>query len=878
MIEQYEVYCLADRHFYERLDRSQAEHADFEICARPLPDGWEHQGTDTWMHYAPPGEAVRPQGWKVHISARIDDAERALAIVWDYCTAHRIPFKYLRSRSVMVMFNAKSAFRGSSGKLVTIYPPDESRLEPIVRELDELLAGVQGPYILSDLRYGAGPVFVRYGGFTERHCLGDNGERVLAIEDQDGNLVPDVRGATFALPPWVSLPAFLEPHLAARNAVTTEGLPYRIESVLQFSNSGGVYLGRDLRTQQQVVLKEGRPFAGLDVADRDAITRLAHERDILQRLAGLDVVPKLVDYFTLGDHQFLVQEFIDGNPLQRLMVQRYPLTRADCSAESIAAYTEWALEMVERVAEAVRLLHGRGVVFGDLHPDNILVTADGRVVLIDFEVSTLAADEARSALAHPGYGAPRDRQGVQVDEYALACLRIGLFAPQTTIMLPVHRAKAAHLADLVTATFPLPSGALDETVATIIGASAEDLGVPLADLPMPAADPGSWSAVRDAMRTAILAAATPERHDRLFPGDIAQFEPGGGINLAYGAAGVLLALSAVGAEPVSEHEDWLRKRALDPPAGTGPGFYDGLHGVAYALHALGHQQDALDALDICLRDQWQHLGQDLFSGLAGSALNLLHFGTVTGERNFTEQGLRMAELCAERLGGVDDVPELSGGTNPRAGLLFGSSGSALLFLRAFEVTRDPAFLDRAAVALRQDLRRCVPGEDGSLQVNQGWRTLPYLDEGSIGIALVLERYLRHRPDEEFATALRSAGLVARSRYFVQSGLFTGRAGIIAAQGTGLRPDDPGAAPAADTAEQIERLSLHALPYGGGLAFPGNQLMRLSMDFATGTAGVLFAVGTVLHDRPVSLPFLESPGTAVDRGSSDRPVPTSNEGR
>ena len=850
MIEQYEVYCLADRLFYERLDRSPEEHPDFEMCSRPLPFGWEHQGSDTWMNYSPVGDAVRPQGWKIHVSARLDDAERVLDVVWNYCTARRIPFKYLRSRPVMVMFNAKSAFRGSSGKLVTIYPPDESRLEPIVTELDELLAGVQGPYILSDLRYGAGPVFVRYGGFTERHCLGDNGQRVLAIEGPDGDLVPDVRGATFALPPWVPLPAFLEPHLAARNAVTTEGLPYKIESVLQFSNSGGVYLGRDLRTDRQVVLKEARPYAGLDVADRDATTRLAHERDILKRLAGLDVVPELLDWFTLGDHQFLVQEFVDGNPLQRMMVQRYPLTRADCSAETIAAYTSWAWEMVDKVAAAIGLLHGRGVVFGDLHPDNILVTADGRVVLIDFEVSALAADAARSALAHPGYGAPRDRQGEQVDEYALACLRIGLFAPQSTIMLPLHRAKAAHLADLIGETFPLPAGALDPAVATIIGSSGESSDLLLPDLPMPSAARSGWAGLRDAMRRAILASATPDRDDRLFPGDIAQFEPGGGINLAYGAAGVLHALAAVGTEPVPEHEDWLRKRALDPPPGTGTGLYSGLHGVAHVLHALGHRQDALDALDICLNGSWQTLGQDLFSGLAGTALNLLHFGADTGDRTFTENGLEMAALCAERLGGVEDVPEVSGGDNPRAGLLYGSSGSALLFLRAFEITGDAGFLDHAAVALRQDLRRCTSGEDGSLQVDQGWRTLPYLDEGSVGIALVLERYLRHRPDEQFAGALASARLVTRSRYFVQSGLFTGRAGIIAALGTGLRSGGP------EAAEQISRLALHALPYGAGLAFPGNQLMRLSMDFATGTAGVLFALGTVLHDRPVSLPFLE----------------------
>ncbi|MDQ4112929.1 MAG: hypothetical protein M3306_17830, partial [Actinomycetota bacterium] len=50
----------------------------------------------------------------------------------------------------------------------------------------------------------------------------------------------------------------------------------------------------------------------------------------------------------------------------------------------------------------------------------------------------------------------------------------------------------------------------------------------------------------------------------------------------------------------------------------------------------------------------------------------------------------------------------------------------------------------------------------------------------------------------------------------------------------------------------------ALPYGGGLAFPGNQLLRLSMDLGSGTAGVLLALGAAFHDEPVHLPFLGPP--------------------
>jgi hypothetical protein len=323
---------------------------------------------------------------------------------------------------------------------------------------------------------------------------------------------------------------------------------------------------------------------------------------------------------------------------------------------------------------------------------------------------------------------------------------------------------------------------------------------------------------------------------------------------------VLYALHRTGAGRFPEYDDWLRKHALDPVKGIG--LYDGLHGVAHVLDELGYRQDALDALDRCLAAPLESCELGLQSGLAGIGLNLLHFA---GEPGLLAAAIRVIDLVADRLGGPDDVPEISGEGNPRAGLMFGSSGAALLFLTAYERSRDTGLLDLAATALRQDLRRCVRERYGTLQVNQGWRTLPYLEEGSAGIALILDRYLRYRPDDDLAEALPALRRVNHSRYFVQPGLFMGRAGLIAA--AAMQAETPGR-PDAVVSALIRGLDWHALPYQGGLAFPGNQLLRLSMDLATGSAGVLLALGAALHDQPVALPFLGPPTAA------GRPIPTS----
>ncbi|MFF5074796.1 class III lanthionine synthetase LanKC [Micromonospora olivasterospora] len=860
MDERYDTYCAADRLFYDSLGSAVAQ-PTFAAADRPVPPGWRRESLDDWLIHAPDGGSLPQQGWKIHVSATLTNAERVLDAVWAYCVARGLSFKFLRGPRTLLLRNSKYASRSGSGKFVTIYPRDEAELELTCKELDALLAGEAGPYILSDLRYGAGPVHVRYGGFARRYCLSPDGQVVPAIADADGTLVPDRRDPVFHVPDWVTLPDFLAPHLAARSANSTDEVPYRIEKVIHFSNGGGLYVGRDLRTDAEVVLKEARPHAGLDADGTDAVARLEREAATLRRLADLPQVPAVHDEFTLGEHRFLALEFIEGRPLNKVLVDRYPLIDADATDADRAEYARWARGILDQVEAVLTAIHERGLVYGDLHLFNIMVRPDDRVALVDFEVAAPIEGHRRPGLRNQGFAAPGDRTGPAVDRYALACLRLALFLPLTQLVR-LGPDKAAHLAEVVAENFPVAREWLDEAVAEIVGGEPR---------PAPDGDPyrvdGDWPAVRRRLRDAIRASATPERADRLFPGDIAQFHTGG-LNLAHGAAGVLHALAVSGAGRFPEHEDWLVRHATAPASGTRIGFYDGLHGVAYALEHLGRRQDALDVLDVCLRQPWAELDLSLGGGLAGIALNLTELATRTGEPGLHDAARELTAVVVERL--ADDAgPDVSGGRHPYAGLLRGRTGAALLMLRRYELTGEAALLEHAATALRQDLRRCVVRPGGALEVNEGWRTMPYLGQGSVGIGLVLDQYLRHRADERFAEASAGVRRAARSPFYAQTGLFAGRAGIIAYLAT--LTDEP--EQRRELERQVRRLAWHALPYGGGTAFPGEQLLRLSMDLGTGTAGVLLALAAVRHDEPVALPFLAPPAGAPRLPRSGEGDPT-----
>jgi hypothetical protein len=874
----YEAFCMADAAFYDAPARSTTD-IPYPLGERPAPSTWQRSTTDHWVLYTPIDHKLPAQGWKVHVSGCLDNAERIMETVWDYCTTRDIAFKVLCSPRVVLARNAKYAGRGGSGKLVTVYPRDELELEGICTDLDGLLAGEHGPYILSDLRWAAGPVHVRFGGFASRYCEDEQGNQVLAIADADGVLVPDVRGPVFSVPPWVEPPDCLGPHLAARGATTVVDIPYTIEQALHFSNGGGVYRGVDRRSGEAVVLKEARPHAGLSGDFTDAVFRLRRERDALERLAGVAAVPRLLDYLSIGEHEFLVMEHIDGEPLNGVTARRCPLLDDTADETALADHAAWVMDIHRQVESAIAEIHERDMVYGDLHLFNVIVRPDGRIALVDFEMAVDVASDQRPTLGAIGFVAPLDRTGFDIDLYALACLQFALFLPLARIM-GLDRAKVAHLAAIVAENFPVPQVWLDHAVETITAKPGHP--VPYHQWRLePDAD--GWQGVRSWVSAGIVASATPERHDRLFPGDIRQFDGTGtgGLNIAHGAAGVLYALAVTGAGAPPAYEEWLIRGAH----GVGPtarlGFYDGLHGVAHVLTRLGHHDEAMKLVDRCLGEPWDQCGDDLYGGVAGIGLHLAHMADLTGDPALDEAARSAAQLVADRLGAVDDVPEISGGAHPLAGLMYGSSGRALLFVRMHERTGDAAFLDHAETALRQDLRRCVRREtSGQLHVNEGFRTLPYLAIGSTGIGLVLRRYLACRPDDELAAALGAISGAARAPFYVQSGLFNGRAGMVlyladsrtALAGVGgvdgqaepgehdMVDRDEGGEPVgvavdADLADQTRRLSWHALSHRGQLAFPGDQLLRLSMDLATGSAGVLLALGAALHDEPVHLPLL-----------------------
>ncbi|WP_129295440.1 class III lanthionine synthetase LanKC [Streptomyces lydicus] len=858
-----ESFALADRTFFDWPGNWDLEATRFP--APPLPDGWRREDNEAWTFCRPPEDRLPDQGWKIHVSAAPEDATRTLADVAAYCTRHGIAFKYLKSANVLRALSRKYAQRSSAGKLLTVYPVDDAEFARTLEGLDALVGGRPGPYVLTDLRFRQGPLHVRYGGFRTHYTEDTDGELVTALHRPDGTPEPDRRTPVFHTPDWVELPDVLKDSLAARQAL--DDFPYRITGALQFSHGGGVYravpTGADAlgAGEAGVVLKEGRPYSGTDGTGRDAVSRIAHEHRMLQRLAGMPGIPRTFGTFQVRDHLFLVLEDIAGQDFQTWLAAHHPLTVPDPDEQAVAHYRDRALALFGRIEALVATVHGRGIRIGDLHPGNLIIRPGDEPVLIDFEVADELDRATPSSLGAPGFHRA-DATGADGDHYALAAIGLWLFLPLAALgglapdKAPALLAAAAErfgLPDALVARLAPQLAPNDNTTATL------------------RSSPGTFppTDVLVSLARGLRDSATPHRTDRLYPGGFEQFVEGGA-GFGHGAAGVLWARHTALGERDEQGAAWLRA-AVDRVPAERIGFYDGLHGIAYVLRQLGDDEAALRALDRAADKLSVRHCPSLYRGLSGVGLNLLHFADALDSADLRRQALGLADRVTERLTAARTEPverRRRRGSKDAAGLMYGWSGAALFLLAAHRATGDPALLDEAVHAVHRDLDRCAPGPQHTLQVDEGFRLLPYLDNGSAGIALVAAELLRVRDDDRIRAALPALLRACAADFVIESGLLGGRAGLLAtlaalrdrvplSPDAGDRPDGPAlSSPDVDRylRRHLTRLGQHAMTWNGATVFPCDGRARISMGLADGGAGVLLALSATERGTPL-LPFL-----------------------
>lgn len=371
---------------------------------------WDIRTDDLWCTVTPHDAVLPTQGWKIHVSAATSGATTVLDRVCDVLVPRRVPFKCAADTEFLRLLNSREAERVSSGKFITVYPRDDIEFVELVDALDLATRGMVGPGVMSDRACRPGSiVHYRYGGFTHRSRLGNDGAYRPTLTAPDGSLVEDSREAWFAPPPWAPDP--LASRHARQGADGSGGVlvagRFAVTAAIRHSAKGGVFVGTDTVTGSEVVVKQARAYVEVDHSGRDAHAALRHESALLERLADTGLTPAHVALVEQEGTLFLAQERISGSSL-RAWVMRHAGTEPRDPGGSPDVPWELARNVVAELIGVVAGMHRAGLVIRDLAPTNVMVTPEGRLRLIDLE---LAADTGSfaGAAGTPGYRAPEQR-------------------------------------------------------------------------------------------------------------------------------------------------------------------------------------------------------------------------------------------------------------------------------------------------------------------------------------------------------------------------------------------------------------------------------------------------------------------------------------
>ncbi|HEX2340334.1 MAG TPA: protein kinase [Vicinamibacterales bacterium] len=177
---------------------------------------------------------------------------------------------------------------------------------------------------------------------------------------------------------------------------------YEIQNLLGAGGMGSVYLAFDGRLQRSVAIKL---IHAED--DREAPARILAEARSVSALNHPNICT-VYEVAEDGNRPFIVMEYIEGQPLSELIAAgRAPRERV----------MDVAMQIVGAVAHA----HERGVVHGDLKTANVLLTASGRIKVVDFglarrpAVGDAAMTETGYARGTPHAMSPEQLRGAPAD-------------------------------------------------------------------------------------------------------------------------------------------------------------------------------------------------------------------------------------------------------------------------------------------------------------------------------------------------------------------------------------------------------------------------------------------------------------------------------
>lgn len=745
----------------------------YEKIQAARPEGWEITETPVWLQLQPAGARLVEQGWKGHVSAVWYEAEKIAERVMPVLSGQGCIFKIVKNSSILRVINDCHYPMSGANKFITFYPETEESFVRIMEELHRELAAFQGPRIYTDMQCPqCSCLHYRYGAFVEVVQFDmEGGKAKYYLRDPEGKLVEDARKPWYQEPEWVTNP-FRSRGDNRFLAVSPEiqGTPleaYQMKKILGQANKGNVYDAVRVRDGLPVILKEARPFIAYS-EDMTAFSMLKNEYNILVSLEDTGLTPRPLELFECNGNLYLAEEKAEGESLRKYL--------------GGMPWREDKRIITDRLLSAVEQLVRRKIAWNDLTPNNIIITADREIKLIDFENACSYGEyNGGGGFGTKGFYNSDENSGQapwSKDLFGLAMSILGLWLGSCVPFYSDEgegedrRSAIQKIMELVCLAYEnrmLPIE-IRNTIYSLLMQSeqrrAQNLWIRMEEKELPFPADGRWEIKYDGLEQVCLSflqGLYREAKDNLEHGRPRLWESTefgrttSPLNIQHGVAGIAgFLLEIAETEPYREIvekilqvvEDYLETMDVFQVREDNSLLF-GNHGTAWFLYDFYSQRKKPDkvnrAIAFARELPCETEKQDYALGLAGYGCTYLKFWQETGEPVFLQKAVKMAERIYAGMTGQEGSAEngKDSGQELDMGFAHGEAGLLYFLYAAGDAASAEKFQNCVMDRILQYLRK-VQGIGGTCFSE---RRLPDLSwcKGLAGMGTMLT-YLAERED------------------------------------------------------------------------------------------------------------------------------------
>lgn len=205
---------------------------------------------------------------------------------------------------------------------------------------------------------------------------------------------------------------------------------YEILKVNGEGNFGITYIGWDCLLESKVAIKEFFPVSRVrrDVSKGETEVYVFQEKEYeqilekyleearkLSKLNQIDGIVSIRDFFYANHTAYIVMDYIEGTSIRDYIQENGTVSEHEVK------------QMLKPIFSSLSKIHEQGIIHRDISADNIMITDDNHVILVDFGSArqiNLDEDKSMTVMIKRGYSAPElyrshGEQGPYTDVYAV---------------------------------------------------------------------------------------------------------------------------------------------------------------------------------------------------------------------------------------------------------------------------------------------------------------------------------------------------------------------------------------------------------------------------------------------------------------------------